>query len=78
MLTECLTGAPPYTAANPMAVPLMHLREPVPDVAARRPDAPPELAHAIMRALAKLPEERWPSAAAMAEAVSGVAAAAPV
>lgn len=72
VLTECLTGAPPYTAPNPMGVPLLHLREPVPDLGARRPDAPPALTGAIMRGLAKLPEERWPSAAAMAEALAGV------
>jgi eukaryotic-like serine/threonine-protein kinase len=77
VLTECLTGAPPYTAANPVGVPLLHLREPVPDIAARRPDAPPALAHAIMRALAKTPDERWPSVSAMADAVTGAAAPAP-
>lgn len=78
VLTECLTGAPPYTAANPISVPLLHLREPVPDIAARRPDAPAALAHAIMRALAKLPEDRWPSAAAMAGALNEVPAGSPV
>lgn len=77
VLTECLTGEPPYTAANPMAVPLLHLREPVPDIAARRPDAPPALAHAIARALAKTPADRWPSASAMAGALSSAAAGAP-
>jgi serine/threonine-protein kinase len=77
VLTECLTGLPPFTAANPLAVPMLHLREPVPDIAARRPDAPPALARAIARALAKLPDERWPSAAAMSDALTAAAATAP-
>lgn len=36
---------------------------------AQRPDAPPDLAAAVDRALAKEPSDRWPSAAEMARAL---------
>jgi serine/threonine-protein kinase len=42
-----------------------------------RPDAPPALANAITRALAKKPEDRWPDAAAFRDALSGAAPAPP-
>jgi len=37
-----------------------------------RADTPAELAQAISRALAKNPEDRWASAIAMRDALSGV------
>lgn len=71
VLFECLAGEPPYTAPNPVALPLLHLRSPVPDVQTRRADVPPALAQVVTRALAKEPGERWASAAEMRDALLG-------
>lgn len=72
VLFECLAGQPPYAHRNEAVVLQFHLNQPVPDVRSLRGDAPPELATTITRALAKTREERWPSAAAMREALAGV------
>jgi hypothetical protein len=47
----------------------LHLTEPAPDVRMLRPDAPPQLARAINKALAKRPEQRWQSATEMRDAL---------
>jgi PAS domain S-box-containing protein len=69
ILYEVLTGQPPFPDANPMAVLAQVLmREPV-RPRALWPDVPPALEGACLRALAKDPEERWPSATALGEEV---------
>lgn len=73
VLYECLAGQPPFMNRNEAVVLQLHLSQAPPDVRSFRPDTPPELAGAISRALAKAREQRWPSAAAMREALSGVA-----
>lgn len=55
---ELLAGAPPYSADSPQRTLLMHLEQPVPDLARRRPDAPPALARIIRELLSKNPDER--------------------
>jgi serine/threonine protein kinase len=65
VLFECLTGRPPFIWRKEAVVLQLHLTEPVPDVRTLRPDVPPQLARAINQALAKLPAERWQSAAGM-------------
>ena len=65
VLFECLAGRPPFVWRKEAVVLQLHLTEPAPDVRSIRPDVPPELAGAITKALAKLPEERWQSAAEM-------------
>jgi serine/threonine-protein kinase len=72
VLFECLAGQPPYAHRNEAVVLQFHLNQPVPDVRSLRGDTPPELATTITKALAKTREERWPSAAAMREALAGV------
>jgi serine/threonine-protein kinase len=57
---------------NEAVVLQMHLTQPAPDVRALRPDTPAELATGLIRAMAKTPEERWQSAAAMRDAVLAV------
>jgi eukaryotic-like serine/threonine-protein kinase len=74
VLFECLVGQAPYVHRNEALVLQFHLTQPIPDVRALRNDAPPELASAITKALAKNREERWHSAAAMREALAGVTA----
>jgi serine/threonine protein kinase len=65
VLFECLAGRPPFVWRKEAVVLQLHLTEPAPDVRMLRPDVPPQLARAVNKALAKLPEERWQSAAEM-------------
>jgi len=69
VLFECLAGEPPFVHANELVVLRRHLTEAAPPLRARRSDAPPDLASAVDRALAKEPSDRWPSAAEMARAL---------
>jgi hypothetical protein len=50
----------------------MHLNQPAPDLRTIQPGVPPELAAGIGRALAKAPEDRWQTAAAMRDALAAV------
>jgi predicted Ser/Thr protein kinase len=65
VLYELLTGDVPFPGENFVAVAMKHLNEPAPDVLERRPDVPIRLAATIDRALAKDPEERFPSMGAL-------------
>ncbi|MFJ5231685.1 serine/threonine protein kinase [Kitasatospora sp. NPDC088391] len=65
VLYELLAGKPPFTGGTPLEVVLKHVREPVPEL----PEAVPAPVRAVVaRALAKLPADRYPDAAAMAAA----------
>ena len=70
MLFELMTGRPPFVADTAMATALMHVDDPVPDVRALRRDASPAIAAVVARAMAKRPADRYPSAAAMAAALT--------
>jgi len=72
VLFECLAGQPPFVNRNEAVVLQLHLTQPAPDVRTLRPDTPAELATGIARALVKIPEDRWPSATAMKDALAGV------
>jgi eukaryotic-like serine/threonine-protein kinase len=72
VLYECLAGEPPYAHRNEAVVLQLHLTQPAPDVRLRRPDTPADLATTITKGLAKSRDERWPTAAAMRDALSGV------
>jgi eukaryotic-like serine/threonine-protein kinase len=61
VLYELLTGEPPYSGENVMAVAMKHLREPVPRVRERRRDVPASVDAIVSRAMAKRPEDRFPS-----------------
>jgi serine/threonine-protein kinase len=71
VLFECLAGQPPFIHRNEAVVLQLHLTQPAPDLRSLRPDVPPEMAAGIARALAKTTDERWQSAAAMREAITG-------
>ena len=58
---ELLTGQPPFERDQPVAVLLAHLSEPPPSLAGRRPGLPPAADLVLARALAKTPEQRYPS-----------------
>ena len=70
VLHEMLTGRPPFEGDNPMEVLARVVREPPPRIRARRRDVPAALEALVLRALAKARGDRFPSAAAMAEALS--------
>jgi eukaryotic-like serine/threonine-protein kinase len=58
VLFELLTGSLPFDGDNFVTVAMRHVSEAPPRVLERRPDAPPGLAAALDRALAKDPAER--------------------
>ena len=70
---ELLAGKPPYDADTPMSVALMHLRLPVPHVHKAVPGLPAAVDQVVATALAKDREQRYPTAGALAAAMSGAA-----
>ena len=63
VLYECVTGRRPYEASTPVALLGYYVREePPPDPASLNPEVPAAFAKAILRALARKPGDRWPSA----------------
>lgn len=76
---EMVVGHPPFQGSNSAAVVSMHLSERPQEISALRADSPPALNAAIMRALAKSPDDRWQSGDAFRRALTGdVAGATPV
>jgi serine/threonine-protein kinase len=65
VLFELLTGDVPFPGESFVAVAMRHVHEQPPWVAELRPDVPPRVAQAVDRALAKDPDERFPSMATM-------------
>jgi serine/threonine-protein kinase len=68
---EMLAGHPPFRGASPAAVVAMQISEPPIPIQKLRPDTPPPLANAVMRALAKAPADRWADGLALRRAVLG-------
>ncbi|HEY7681661.1 MAG TPA: protein kinase, partial [Gemmatimonadales bacterium] len=68
VLYEMLTGEPPYTGPTPQAVIAKRLSEPVPHLRTGR-EVPPALERAVTRALARLPADRFGTAAEFAAAI---------
>lgn len=85
VLYELLTGQPPFQAKTPLAVVMMHVRDPLPLPRTLNPDIPEAMERVIVRALAKNPDERFQTAGEMEQALkdafkqieSGVVAAPP-
>ena len=69
VLYEMLTGARPWEGDSAAGVALARLTGPVPDPSLVRGSIPPDLAAITRKALARLPADRFASAAAMAEAL---------
>jgi serine/threonine-protein kinase len=68
VLYEMLAGEPPFTGPNPQSVLAKRLKEPVPHVSSTR-EVPPAVDHAVTRALARAPADRFASAAEFADAL---------
>jgi serine/threonine-protein kinase len=77
ILFEILTGKIPFEADTPLSVMYMHVREPIPSAIALNPKLPPAIDRVIVRALAKRPDERYPTAVALAAAFREIAGVAP-
>src|SRR5688572_29079529 len=74
-LYEAAVGAPPFPLSDPATCLEMHASHPVPPPHERSPGIPPALSALLLRMLAKLPHERFPSYDALAEAMKRTAAA---
>jgi serine/threonine protein kinase/DNA-binding SARP family transcriptional activator/ABC-type transport system substrate-binding protein len=72
VLFECLAGHPPYRAENDAALMFAHLMEPPPRLTSERPDLPQDIDDVVAEAMAKKPDERFPSAGAFASQASAV------
>jgi eukaryotic-like serine/threonine-protein kinase len=72
MLYEMLVGEPPYLGTTAQAVMSKHVTHAIPSPASLRPGLPVNLDRAIRRALAKGPEDRFPTAGAFVSALEAV------
>jgi hypothetical protein len=66
---QMLTGELPFNAPTVAGILMKQITEPAPDLRARRPDVPEDLALAVSRCLEKDPENRWPSADSLRRAL---------
>jgi serine/threonine-protein kinase len=71
-----LTGRPPFQADGRAAVLIAHARDPVEPPSRVRPGIPEDLERVVLRCLAKLPDQRFPGAAALEQALGACACAA--
>ena len=65
VLFEMLTGKLPFSGESAVSIALKHLQEQTPSVRAVRPEIPQSLENVILKATAKDPAARYPSADAM-------------
>ncbi len=75
MMYHALTGQPPFTGENAFAIMIAHSRDPVVPPSKINPDVPADLEQVVLRCLAKKPEDRFPTARALGQALAGCAAA---
>src|SRR4029077_12391873 len=66
---DLLSGQPPFHRNEAMAVMYAHLSVPPPTLTSLRPELPPEVDEIMQRALAKAPEDRYPSCGEFADAL---------
>lgn len=64
-----LAGRPPFEGTRPIQVMIAHVRDAVVPPSKVRPGVPADLEQVVLRCLAKRPEDRYPDAAALAEAL---------
>jgi eukaryotic-like serine/threonine-protein kinase len=68
---EMLAGEPPFTGATPQALIAKRVLEPVPHVRTLRDSVPESVEQALTRALARIPADRFQTAAEFARALDG-------
>ena len=64
-----LTGTPPFHREETLGTLFAHVQDPVPPVTGLRPELPPAVDAVIARALAKSPDDRYPTCAEFAAAL---------
>ncbi|GBD18962.1 Serine/threonine-protein kinase PrkC [bacterium HR27] len=69
VLYEMLTGRLPFDADNPIGLAMQHVHEAPPPPRQFNPNIPPAVEAIILRALAKDPRQRFPTAGALAQAL---------
>jgi serine/threonine-protein kinase len=72
-LFELLSNTKPYQDSDSTKLMMKHVLDPIPSIRERLPDLPPAVEEAIMRAMAKDREERYPTALAFSEAINASA-----
>jgi len=70
---EALTGSVPFDADTPLAILMKHINDPLPIPRQLDPSIPVPLERVALKALAKQPDDRFQSAAEMAEALTSAA-----
>ena len=78
MAYEMIIGRPPFEAETPLAIVLKHITEPLTPPISINPRVPQGVSDVISRALSKDPNDRYPTTAAFAQALSAVIAAGPI
>jgi serine/threonine-protein kinase len=68
ILYQLSTGELPFEAETPMAVLMKHINEPLPPARMKSPNVPPAVERVILKATAKLPQERFGSIAELNQA----------
>ena len=69
VLHHCLAGQPPFPRDSELAIIKAHLVDPPPPLSTVRPDLPRALDDVVATALAKHPDDRYPTAGALTGAV---------
>jgi serine/threonine protein kinase len=72
VLYELVTGRKPYTADTPMAVVDKHVHDPLPRPSQVLPGLPDAVEKLLLKMLAKSPDDRYPSMAAVTAALEGL------
>jgi serine/threonine protein kinase len=78
VLYQMLGGRVPFSGTSPVAIALRHALEAPPSLLSLNPALPPGVEAVVMKALAKLPEERYTSAGELARALRNAASGAAV
>ena len=71
VLYEMLAGEPPFTGSTPLELIARSIREEAPPLRSKVKGVPPEVERAVHKALAKAPEDRFKTAEAFAQALTG-------
>lgn len=64
---EMITGRKPYNALSPIELSMQHLHDPIPKAKQFVRDLPPEVEQAIVKSMAKNPEDRYQSLSVFAQ-----------
>ena len=72
VMYEMLTGQPPFVASSLQMLIMKHVGEPVQLITTVRPSVPDELEDVILRALEKVPADRFPTVGEFGEALQTV------